>query len=282
MVGTVSAETVKLLTQREFVFALVLGAAAAALAGLFVFARPHRALPANAGLFLLGALLVAWIGEVPTLVLIAIGLTAAAGAIPASLRARAVLCLPGALLLALATGAATLPWIRLLVVIAVPTCAMLAPGLVAVAAVGLFFSVPDTEDALVLMGVAAPFVFLSAPRSLAALGAIGSFGFVAAFTWVAVTGSVGRPAVAVPALLALGLLVIEPIVSRLIGIEKPMAASPTVFVLAAQLLVVFLIGRVAAPRGDLIPLIVFTVVAVLTGAALTYVLSARSKPTASP
>ena len=93
-----------------------------------------------------------------------------------------------------------------------------APWLLfAIAAGGVYLAVPDTELARVMLGVAVPFILLSVPSPLCSFGPAGSTAMAGLFTWVVVVGGRGRPGSVVGGLVAIGLLVAEPLGRRLVG-----------------------------------------------------------------
>lgn len=84
------------------------------------------------------------------------------------------------------------------------------PMLLAVSVVGVYFTVPDTEEALVLLGSSLPLVLLAWPLPLVRLGAGGAMVATALLTWVVATGGFGRQSSIVGGLACLGLLALEP------------------------------------------------------------------------
>ena len=86
----------------------------------------------------------------------------------------------------------------------------LGPVLLAAAIAGVYLTVPDTEEALVLLGAA---LALAAgwPLRLARLGTAGSFAAVGVIAYAAVIGGRGRPSSVLGAALCLGVLAIEPL-----------------------------------------------------------------------
>ena len=68
----------------------------------------------------------------------------------------------------------------------------LSPPLFALAVVGLYFTVPDTEHALVLLGAALPLAVSSWPWPLARLGSGGAYAAVGLLAWTAATDGIGR------------------------------------------------------------------------------------------
>ncbi len=284
-----SADTIELLTSSEFIIPLIIGVGAAGVASVAALGWPGDEGPsAIAGIALAAAFLVARPQGIDVWSVVGVGAVAAAGAVPIATAWRIVLSVPGALILAAAVGGPS-GWLQAIVAVSIPILAMLTadfdaryraravgPGVFVLATVGVFFAVPDTEQAVVLMGVAVPFLFLTFPTPIASLGVPGSFAVVAAFAWTVAMGSRGHPRVAVPALVTAGLLIIEPVMSWLLRSKQPLGGTPTFVVLAAQLLVVFLASRVAAPRTDLVTIAIFSGVALLTGAAVVYVLKAKA------
>lgn len=108
-----------------------------------------------------------------------------------------------------------------------------APWLLfAVTAGGVYLAVPDTELARVMLGVALPFVLLSIPRPMSPLGPAGSAALAGVFTWVVVVGGRGRPGSVVGGLACIGLLVVEPLGRRTIGVvgslTLPMRRRPDI------------------------------------------------------
>lgn len=109
-------------------------------------------------------------------------------------------------------------------------------GCMLLAVAGLFFCVPDTEEALLLAGVAAPFA-LAIPFA-PPVRPVGAAAFAVAFAWVAATGGRARPGSSIAALACLGVLVVAPIVARRgtnLGVRE---------LLGVQLLTVFVAARV--------------------------------------
>jgi hypothetical protein len=179
----------------------------------------------------------------------------------------AAFALPGALLLALDLGAPPAAWIAPVSVIAVACASPLvadfdrrfAPdgwtaALYAISVLGVYFTVPDTERALVLLGVAIPLVFLAWPVMLAPFGSAGSFAAVGMLVWVAAYECRGREASLIGAIGCLGLLVVEPLARAAgRGSDTVIAALPrrqwsVLPVGALQLALVYVASRVAGLR----------------------------------
>jgi hypothetical protein len=84
----------------------------------------------------------------------------------------------------------------------------------AVATVGVYYTVPDTELPLVMLGVALPLVLISAPQPLRRLGPAGTAAAMGVFAWVVVVGGRGRPGSVIAGFATLGILLVEPLGRR--------------------------------------------------------------------
>jgi hypothetical protein len=199
----------------------------------------RRPLPA-AGLLLVGA--TAWglreavtlpTGLVQGLVLLA-GAGFVAELVPAPRLAGAVLAIPGAWLISSRGDLVDTEWIRALVMAFTVIGGTLAadfdnrfrnagfpPVLVAVSVVGVYFSVPDTEQASVLVGAALPLMALGWPRALAGLGSAGAYAVIGLLAWTTAAGGYGRPSSIVGGIACLGLLAVEPLARAV----RPAASS---------------------------------------------------------
>jgi hypothetical protein len=174
--------------------------------------------------------------------------------------------LPGALLLTTNTGLPDVSWVAPLVVFTVVVGGTLVADfdrrhhergwsvvMYAVSVVGVYFTVPDTERALVLLGASLPILLLGWPLALASLG-VGSYPAVGALAWIAAVEGLGRRSSVVGAVACLGLFVVEPL-SRLVKLGAstifdvlPRRSSVIVPVVAAHLALVFVASRVAGVR----------------------------------
>lgn len=219
----------------EFLIGATAGVIALAL-GLLLAAgwRSHRPLPV--GGLLLGVAAVAGLSRAETLcpgVVLPRGLVAGlmalavAGCVVTALRVHpfvaSPLAVPGAYLIATQGELVDVRWIRIFVGAAVVIGgglvadfdrrfrrSALAPVLVAVSAVGVFYTVPDTEEAMVLVGAALPIGLLGWPLPLASLGTAGSFVATGLLSWTVAAGGWGRQSSIVGGVACLGLLVVEP------------------------------------------------------------------------
>jgi hypothetical protein len=141
-----------------------------------------------------------------------------------------VLAIPGAALIASTTDVSSIDidWVRVLTFGTTATGAALvadfdrfnaraglAPVLLAVTALGMYTTVPDTEQAAVLVGVTVPLVLLGWPKPLAALGAPGAAATVGLVVWTASVGGRGRPGAIVGAMACLGVMLVEPVVRQI-------------------------------------------------------------------
>ncbi len=141
---------------------------------------------------------------------------------------RFLLPIPGAVMLATDSGIPDVTWIRVFVgVTAVVGGALVADfdahhgrrnsalPLFAISAVGVYYTVPDTEQALVLLAVCLVVTVAAWPLPLVSLGTSGAFAAVGLFSWVVAVGGVGRHSAIVGGVACLALLVVEP-VSRVV------------------------------------------------------------------
>jgi hypothetical protein len=110
---------------------------------------------------------------------------------------------------------------------------------------GVYGTLPDTEEALVMVGVVAPLAFLAA-SNLGRLGAMGGYASVGLLVWATGQGGVGRPASIIGALACLGVFLLIPAV-RLVD-KGP--GWRQLFVV--HLIAVFVSSRVAGLRTDLL------------------------------
>jgi hypothetical protein len=187
-------------------------------------------------------------------------LLAVAGLFHRSLAVGALLALPGAFLIIRPEAAHPQSWFLWFSVVAIILAAPLVASfdgryrdsglsipLFGIAALGVFLTVPDTEGAMVLLGVAGIAGFLGWPRPVATLGAAGSYAVVGLYMFVAAEGALGRPASIVASVAVLGLLLIIPITIRLrsIGWAHELDGVDATVPLLAQLVLVALISRTA-------------------------------------
>jgi hypothetical protein len=228
---------------RAFAIGLVYGAVAYLALGILAAVRPRVA--EGAGVAFAAAVILAardmfGPAAAPWRFAGAIALLGLGGALAVRMRPRswarwyvgfgrtAVALAPGAVALAVAFPAATPGWLRIAAAVAALAtgvavhdfdAAQGATGapfvLLAISAVAVYFTVPDTELPLVMVGGAVPLAFLSFPQPLRRLGPAGAAAAMGVFAWVVVIGGRARAGAAVAGIAALGLLVMEPIGRRI-------------------------------------------------------------------
>jgi hypothetical protein len=242
----VATESVELfghvLASRAFAVGLVFGALAYFASGVIAAAR--HTTNDGAGIVFAAALVLAVrdvfgaaaapAGFVAGLVLLAVGGAVAARARPrvatawyvSFLRTGAAL-LPGVVVLVAVFPVHDPTWVRLAVgasvLIATPLVhdydathgARGAPFLLLlVSALAVYYTVPDTELPLVLLGCCIPLALLSVPQPLRRLGPAGTAAAIGVYAWVVVVGGRGRAGSVIAGIAALGILVVEPLARR--------------------------------------------------------------------
>jgi hypothetical protein len=154
---------------------------------------------------------------------------------------RRALLLPGALLVGLASGLATDPaWIPLVTVgavaVSVPAVARfdrrwgargLPPLLLALSAGGLFYTLPDPEEAAILLGVSVPLALLAAPPLRREYGTAGSWIVAGLFVWTVAAGGYGRDSAMIGGIACLGIFLASPIADRLRAHPHPLRHAVT-------------------------------------------------------
>lgn len=201
------------------------------------------------------------------------------------------LAVPGAVLVALAGGLPGVGWIRLLVAVGASVGAALvaegadrwertavSPLLLAVSTIGVYLTVPDTEEAAALVAVALVVAVLAWPLGLVTLGGGGAAATTVLVCWVAGVGGAARPSSIIGAIASLGLLVGHPVARSALRRRAPVVVPPTDPVAVGQLVashlaVVLLASRVAGLREGAAEAtalaVVALVAAVLLGALFT-------------
>jgi hypothetical protein len=238
----------------------------------------------------------------PTLAIVGLGVLAVAGTVagavaprlPGKLIVGMVLAAPGAGLVAL-SGRFDHPWwlgatAAAAIVVAAPLVADAdrrwgrwgsekggTPVAFAIASVGVFACVPDTEEAWVLLVVAVVAAVISVVTPWRTLGASGSFACTGVLVWVAAFDARGRPAAVIGAVTALGLLVWEPIGARLRGarLGKHRVHSRVALVLAHAALAAYA-SRVVGLERSVWSAVAFAVPAVVVGITVGALVGARS------
>ncbi|MBW3573524.1 MAG: hypothetical protein KY450_01490 [Actinobacteria bacterium] len=284
------------------VVALVIGAAVAAAWR----SRTGRPCPL-AGLLVAGGGAVAVLeagvsvqGLVPGLVALGIG-GCIVDVVPRLRPALPLLALPGAWLLATGIDVSQ-SWAPLAVGIVVAGGGALAadfdarwsarplgPGLLVASLGGVFLTVPETAEALPVLGAALPLALIGWPGNLASLGAGGSLAATGLLAWTVAQGGTFRDTAIVGGLACLGMLVAEPL-GRMArtnrhGRRLPRPVGVLVAVVAAHLVVVLLASRVAGLGDDLVASLGIAGLALAAGAAASLAIravAARPRPTTEP
>jgi hypothetical protein len=178
------------------------------------------------------------------------------------------LAVPGAWLLVARSGLELEQWARLLLGASIVLGGWLladfdarwrrqglGPVLLAVSVAGVYVTVPDTEQALVALGVALPLALLGWPWPLASLGRAGAFAATGVLLWVVGAGGAARGSAVVGGAACLGLLAVEP-VARLLDPRRdsvlewlPESRWGVVAAALPHLGLVYLAARVAGLRA---------------------------------
>jgi hypothetical protein len=189
-----------------------------------------------------------------------------------SFAVRAAAFAPGGGVLVIVAAPGTPGWARGLVFVAVlvasPTSEIvdrrlpsLAFAFIALSSLGVYATVPDTEQARSLVGALLP-VAAAAVASRRVSESVGPSVSVALVPWAGLVGGVGRPGSVVGAISCLGVLALGPLARR----------SPPVRLMVVHLVVVALASRVAGLRQSAwaalaiaVPIMVIAVVVLVAG-----------------
>jgi hypothetical protein len=203
---------------------------------------------------------------------VALALLAAAGWLIESIRVPAPLkllaAMPGAVMLGFHAGLPSRRWIQIVVVLLTVVGGWgmadfdqrwadrgYVPVLWAVTVVGVYYTVPDTTEALVLLGAALPIALVGWPRALASFGLAGSWAAAGLLAWTIGIEGHFRESAIVGGVACLGLLALEPLISLLRRDRwTPLQLlSPSwwgvIMLAAADLALVYVASRVAGLRG---------------------------------
>jgi hypothetical protein len=99
------------------------------------------------------------------------------------------------------------------------------PILLAVSAAGVYFTVPETDEAAILLG-GAVVVALLGLGAVANLGSAGAFAAVGLLVWTAATGGAARPSSIVGSLGCLGLFLVEPLARLFAHVRSGLEGGP--------------------------------------------------------
>ena len=277
-----------------FVKAVVAGLIVLALGIVFWAVRGRGDVVAFGGLMVAAAtvLVLYQSGMLGLSQLAGVTLLAIAGLFHRSVVVGALIALPGAFFVIRPEAASPqswLPWFAMVaIILAAPLVASfddryhetgLPIPLFGIAALGVFLTAPDTEGAIVLLGVAGIAGFLGWPRPVATLGAAGSYAVVGLYMLAAAEGASGRPASIIASVAVLGLLLIVPITIRLrsAGWAHDLDRINALVPLVAQLFLVLLISRTAG-RIAWVPGAAALTVGVLAAAAMIVLLVPWPRP----
>jgi hypothetical protein len=187
-------------------------------------------------------------------------------------------------------------WVRALVIVAASGGAIFvsvfdhnwreeSPGvpLLAVTAVGMYATVPDTEAMAAAVGVVLPFVALGWPIRVATLGRSGAAAAVALLVWAGAVGAGGRPASIVGVVACLGLLVGVPAGKVLLPrggavLRRALRQWLIPAMLTCHVLLVIVASRLAGRVSD--PVLAVVIGAVVAVAAV--LVGACFRPSGSP
>jgi hypothetical protein len=206
--------------------------AGAVVAAVALITRMRRPLPLAGLAGAVGALgALARSVDVPDQLVTGVIALAAGGVLAPLLRSnvvlRGVVAVPGALLVAGAVDS-EVSWVGPFVVIATTAGAALVadfdrtyaptglgPVLIPITVFGIWASVPDTEEAIPVVGALLPLALLGWPRVLASLGSAGAPAVVGVLMWTAAVGGRGRLGAVVGGAACLGIMVLEPVLRRI-------------------------------------------------------------------
>jgi hypothetical protein len=180
-----------------------------------------------------------------------------------------VFAVPGALIIGSAAKGTTFDWAHAFVVVAIVIAAPLvadfdhyharaglAPVFFAVTALGVYWCVPDTEEAVALVGATLPLILLGFPRPLVAMGRAGSYALVGTVVWVAVVDGRGRATSVVGATLCLGVMLLDPLLDRALPSREERVVGPwswpPLLVTAIHVGLVAVASRVVGVQGTLL------------------------------
>jgi hypothetical protein len=205
-----------------------------------------------------------------------------------------LLAIPGAALLTSNTGLPDVSWVAPLVVVSTVLGGTLVADfdrryakrgwpvvMLAVSVVGVYFTVPDTERALVLLGASLPLVLLGWPIAIASLGSVGAYPAVGAIAWTAAFEGRGRHTAIIAGVACLGLFVAEPLTRALQGFKSTVfAALPKTWWMAipvalVHLVLVFVASRIAGLRTDVSQAVLISVMALISAIAVLWALQSE-------
>ncbi len=158
------------------------------------------------------------------------------------------------------------------------------PVALAIAGIGVYVCVPDTEEAIVLAVVLLGGALASRLPRLHALGPLGSPPLVGLYVWVGATDARGRHAAFVGVVGALALLVLEPVGARLRGARPAAVRGRAALVVLAggQVALAAYAGRVPGLQSSVGRAIVLLAPALVVGLGLGVLAGAPRRATPRP
>ena len=204
--------------------------------------------------------------------------------IDAPLLIGAAAAVPGALVVAANADVTRFDWARTTSIVAIIAGAALladyddyarrmglAPVLLAVTVVGVYYTVPDTEEAVALVGATLPLVLLGFPKPLASLGRAGTFALVGAIMWVACIDGRGRASSIVGAIACFGIMLLDPLLDRILPERQEHIVRawswPLLAAAAIHAALVAVASRVVGTRDSVGSAVVIALVAFAVAAA---------------
>ena len=195
----------------------------------------------------------------------------------------AAAAVPGAVVLAADADVTQFDWAKTVSIVAIIAAsalladyddyarrAGLAPVLLAMTAIGVYYTVPDTEEAVVLVGATLPLVLLGFPKPFASFGRAGMFALVGAIVWVACVDGRGRDTAIVGAIGCFGIMILDPLLDRVLPERTEHVVRPWAWPLLAVAAIhgglVFVASRVAGTSDSLSRAVVIMAVAAAVAA----------------
>ena len=285
----------------EFAAGFTFGFVALAMGLAVAFGRRGSRIPAVAVVGLLFAAATA-LGLRLTLGLpagLAFGLVALAGAglmagLPTAGLLGPAVAIPGAWLVVARSGLTADDWTRAFVAAAIVVGGFLSadfdarwrrqgfgPVLLAISVAGVYTTVPDTEQAMVALGAAAPLALMGWPWPIGSLGWAGAYAAAGSLLWVVAAGGVGRSSSVVGGVACLGLLGVEPVARRLDPARRsvleclPSGRSGAFAVALVHLGLVYVAARVAGLRPTVAQAAAVALVEFVAAVALALVVTVR-------
>jgi hypothetical protein len=261
----VSDATIQLLTSSEFFTSIAIGSVG--VIAVMIWAAITRKPASFGGLVLTAAMVIAvgLEGEVTRRLAVALVLLVVAGFIPVRSPFLSMLVLvPGALAVASTQPSFSQTAVGALIMLSIIPLAPLvasfderhasstvATPLLAISIATVFWTVPDTEIALLAAGAAVPWLVAGPPGRFASLGRPGAFAAVGMLVWVVAVGGFSRTLALVAGIATLGVLVIEPVVYAVRtrsrpgdGGETTLSQADTTVLIAAHVAIMALISIV--------------------------------------